>query len=329
MSDKSDQQQGVSETTQGWDPLKGDPNAIVKSKKQKTGWYYRLSFSRRTSLWGIIFLTPWLIGFLAFFVRPIIELVRYSLSQVTIQPGGMEMSYIGWGNFEYVLNRHATFNQEILMNLAQSVPSMLLILIFSLIVAIILNGRFKGRSVARAIFFIPIIMATDALNSVVGGAQISMIQGQQGDVLTGVNFLSTFITRMFNSPEISTALLTAVAGIFDTVLLSGVQTLIFLGGLQAISPSLYEVAKIEGSTTYETFWKVTLPILSPLILTAAVYTLAEHFMRSPVVTTAYQTAFGQSQWGYSAAMSVIFLAASVLVIGVVSFIISRKVFYYD
>lgn len=302
---------------------------LQTTQLKKRGWYYRLSFARRTALWGILFLLPWLIGFLGFFVKPIIDLARYSFNDVTVQSGGMEMEFVGWKNFRYVLTQHPSFNQEILTNLAGAIPSMLLILIFSLIVAIILNGKFKGRSVARAVFFIPIIMATDALGGVVGGAQSQMLQNQQGDALTGVSFLANFISGMFNSPEVTQGLLRAVSNIFDTVLLSGVQTLIFLGGLQGISPQLYEVAKIEGSTTYETFWKVTLPMLSPLVLTAAVYTLAEHFMNSPVVDTAYQAAFGQSQWGYSAAMSMIFLLASVIVIAIVSFIISRKVFYYD
>lgn len=295
----------------------------------KKGWYYNLSYAQRTALWGIIFLLPWLIGFIFFMVKPIIELVIYSFSDVTIMAGGQEVAAVGWSNYEYVLTQHSTYYQLLLTNLAEAIPSLILILVFSLILAIILNGRFSGRAVFRAIMFIPIIMATDALSNVVGGAQAQMMQTSQGDSLTGVGFLAQFIADAFPTSEIATGLLAAVSGIFETVLLSGVQTLIFLGGLQAISPTLYEVAKIEGSTAYETFWKVTLPMISPLILVAAVYTLADHFMRSPVVELAYTTAFRNSDFGYSAAMSVIYLLVSVLTIGIISFLISRKVFYYD
>lgn len=296
---------------------------------RKKGWYYNLSFRRRTALWGVIFLLPWLIGFIFFMVKPIIELFIYSVSEVELLAGGQEVNYLGWDNFRYILTKHGSFNRLLLTNLAQAIPSMILILVFSLILAMVLNGKFKGRALFRAIMFIPIIMATDALGRVVGGSQSMMMQTAQGESLTGVAFLANFIRDIMPDQRIADALLTSVSSIFETVLLSGVQTLIFLGGLQAINPSLYEVAKIEGSTAYETFWKVTLPMLSPLILTAAVYTLAEHFMRSPVVDLAYNQAFRASEWGRSAAMSVVFLLVSVITIGLVSLIISRKVFYYD
>lgn len=296
---------------------------------EKKSWYYRLPFDKKTALWGVIFLLPWIIGFLLFFVKPFIQLIPYSLSKLTMGPGSIEMTPVGLDNFESIFTKHATFNRLLLTNLAGSIPSMLLILIFSLIVAIILNGKFKGRAIFRAIFFIPIIMATDALTNVVGGVAAQSMQFQQGEQLTSVAFLARLISNILPSNRIAQALWKAVSTIFDTVLLSGVQTLIFLGGLQSISPQLYEVAKIEGSTRYETFWKVTLPMLSPLILTAAVYTLAEHFLRSPIVNLAYNTAFRQNEWGQSAAMSLVFLVTSVLIIALVSFIISRKVFYYD
>ena len=306
-----------------------DKQTPTPTKPIKKGWYYRLSYRQRTALWGVLFLLPWLLGFLFFMVRPLIELVIYSFSDITLFRGGQDVQPVGWENFKYVLTEHSSFNQLLLTNLAQAIPSLLLILVFSLIVAIILNGRFKGRAIFRAIMFIPIIMATDALTGVIGGTQAQMIDMSQGETLTGVGFLAQFIAESFPTSNIATGILTAVSGIFETVLQSGVQTLIFLGGLQAISPALYEVAKIEGSTQYETFWKVTLPMLSPLILVAAVYTLAEHFMRSPVVELAYTTAFRNSDFGISAAMSVVYLLVTLITIAIVSFLISRKVFYYD
>lgn len=297
--------------------------------KAKTGWYYRLPFSKKTALWGVIFLLPWLLGFLLFFLQPAIQLIPFSLSKLELKQGSIELTPVGTQNFEYIFTRHPDFNRLLLTNLAEAVPAMLLVLVFSLIVAVILNGKFRGRTIARAVFFIPIIMATDALTRVVGGVAAQTIAEQQGSQLTSVSFLAGFISNMLPSAQVAKGLWEAVSSIFDTVLLSGVQTLIFLGGLQSISPQLYEVAKIEGSTGYETFWKVTLPMLSPLILTAAVYTLADHFLRSPIVDLAYRTAFGTNEWGRSAAMSLVFLLTSVVVIGIVSFIISRRVFYYD
>jgi ABC-type sugar transport system permease subunit len=117
--------------------------------------------------------------------------------------------------------------------------------------------------------------------------------------------------------------------IFDIVSLSGIQILIFLSALQSISPSLYEVAKIEGATSYETFWRVTVVMVSPMILTCVIYTMSDLFARSDVMTLVYDLAFRQSRFGLSAAMSAIFLLLSVLSIGLVVLLMRRVVFYYD
>ena len=117
--------------------------------------------------------------------------------------------------------------------------------------------------------------------------------------------------------------------IFDIVSLSGIQILIFLSALQSISPSLYEVAMIEGATSYETFWRVTVVMVSPMILTCVIYTMSDLFARSDVMTLVYDLAFRQSRFGLSAAMSAIFLLLSVLSIGLVVLLMRRVVFYYD
>lgn len=326
--------------------LKTDTEAVekgkntVKEKRDKSeqeeynapkrgGWYYRLSYQRKTGIWALIFLSPWLIGFFAFFAKSIVELVIYSFNDISLFRGGMDLSFVGLDNYRYIFTQHSSFNQLMITETVSSIPSLILIMIFSLIIAVVLNGKFKGRTFFRAIFFLPIIMATDILSTSIGGAAAGMIEQSQGDQLNTVGFIAGFITEMFNSPEITTGILTAVSNIFDTVLLSGVQTLIFLGGLQAINPSLYEVANIEGASGYETFWKVTLPMLSPMILTAAVYTLAEHFMNAEVVQLAYATAFTSGEYGYSAAMSLVFMIISVTVIAIVMWILSKGVYYYD
>lgn len=300
-----------------------------KEKKQNRGWYYNLSFENRNTIWAYIFLAPWLIGILAFFLKPVVELVIYSFNKITLFQGGMDMEAVGWSNYKYIFTVHANFNQLLITTLLEAIPKLVLILILSMFLAIILNGKFKGRTIARAVFFIPIIMATNALTNIVGGSELAIVESMQAEEATNVNFITGFIVRMFDSPELVGGILKVVSNIFDTILLSGMQTLIFLGGLQSINPPLYEVARIEGATNYETFWKVTLPMLSPHILTVSVYTLAEHFMSSDLVKLAYDTAYLQSQWGYSSAMNVIFMFATVIVIGIVIAILSKGVYYSE
>lgn len=300
----------------------------MTAKPLKQNWYQKLTLQKRNGLWGIIFLSPWILGFLIFFIKPLIEVVIYSFNNIEITENGLKMTYVGINNYIDALTIDAEFNQLLITTVVQAIPSVVLIIIFSLLSAILLNGKFKGRMIARGIFFIPIIMAAGTAVEI-GGAASEMVQASQGDSLTSVNVLANLLLSSGFSKEIVSALLSSVSSIFSVITLSGVQILIFLAGLQAISSSLYEVAKIEGATGYETFWKVTFPMVSPMILTCTVYSLADTFMRSKITERAYTIAFKQSQYGLSASMSCIYLVVCLLIIGIVSFLIARKVFYYD
>ena len=139
--------------------------------------------------------------------------------------------------------------------------------------------------------------------------------------------LSAFVE--FGIPmKLVTYLSQAVERIFTVVRASGVQTIIFIAALQSISSSLYEVAKIEGATTYETFWKVTFPMVSPMIVTVVVYTIVDSFLRSEICDI-MDIVYRDSEYGYYAAMSWIYILASLLIMGVVVGILSKVVFYYD
>lgn len=296
----------------------------------KKGWYYRLSFQKKTSLWGIIFLLPWILGFAIFFIKPLIEVVIYSFNDVKLgESGGLVMSFTGIDNYVRALTIDPKFNEMLLTTIVTSIPTTFLIIIFSLLSGILLNGKFRGRMIARGIFFIPIIMAAGLVVATVGGATSQVMQGGQGEAMLGTSVLTNMLMESGFPKEFISAITGSVSSIFSVITLSGVQILIFLAGLQAISPSLYEVARIEGATGYETFWKVTFPMVSPLILTVSIYSLADAFLRSDITDRIYEIAFKESRYGLSASMSVIFLVATLLIMGIVSFLISRKVFYYD
>ena len=148
--------------------------------------------------------------------------------------------------------------------------------------------------------------------------------------MTGAMMVVQFLIEGVGLPmDLISTLLGVITNVFETIKLSGVQILIFLAGLQSISPSMYEVAKMEGATGYETFWKVTLPTVSPLILTNVIYTITDNLMRTSIIETIRQTGFGNAQYGYSAAMSVSFLFCTLVVVGVVSAILGKVVFYND
>ena len=258
--------------------------ADIAPRERGRGWYYRLSFRRKTALWGVLFLLPWLLGFFLLFLTPMVQLVSYSFNEVKIVPlGGVSKLLVGLENYRQALLVDATFVPSIVTTLIEAVLFTPMVILFSLLCAILLNGRFRGRTVARAIFFIPIIMATGLLMERVSNLSGQMMGEGQGDRVYGAEIIARLLMSLGIGKELVGYLLDAVNDIFKIASLSGIQILIFLAALQGISPSLYEVAKIEGATGYETFWKVTVVMVSPMILTCTIYTLADVFTRSDII----------------------------------------------
>lgn len=301
----------------------------TKKKRKKPS-----SFYRRQDRWALIMMIPWLVGTIFFFLLPLIEVCIYSFHEITLDLGAVNQTWVGLANYIYVVRTHASFYQEVITTFMQAVPNTILIIFFSLFAAVLLNGKFKFRGAARVLFFLPIVLATDIISVNLATVSVDALENASSTAssadLTGAMVIVNFLIEGVNLPkEMISMLLGVIANVFDTIRLSGVQILIFLAGLQSVSPSMYEVAKMEGATTYETFWKVTLPTVSPLILTNVVYTITDNLMRTDLIDMIRTTAFGQAQYGYSAAMSVVFLGCTLVLIGVASAIIGKVVFYND
>lgn len=287
------------------------------------------SFAQRNEKWGFILLAPWLVGVVLFLLYPLVQVVIYSFNDLKLDLEGIQLTFVGIENYRYLIKEHATFYQELISTFAGIIPDAIIIVFFALFAAIILNGKYRGRTVARIIFFLPIIMATNLISvtlATTGGA----VETSTGDSTGNMMFLAGFLIQNTSLPkEIIEPVLGIVGGVFDTIKLSGVQTLIFLGGLQGINPSLYEVSKIEGATGYETFCKVTIPMISPMILICAIYTLTDALTRADIIETIHTTGFNYAKYGQSSAMSVIYLILGLVLVGIVAWLIGKKVFYSD
>ena len=302
----------------------------MKSKKKMT-------LSRKRSIAGLLFILPWIIGFITYYAKGLVETIVMAFSDV--QPnesGGFLKIFNGIANFKYAFGEDPEFNQILVSSVGDILIDVPLIIFFSLFLAIILNGNFKGRTIFRAILFLPVIMgagvivdAIDAAQAVVSGGLNAVSDSMAVTQDTGITqVLKAFVE--FGIPEkLITYLSQAVERIFNVVRASGVQTIIFIAALQSISSSLYEVAKIEGATAYETFWKVTMPMVSPMILTNVVYTIVYSFTNSKIIEKAEEMAFTSFNYGVSSAMSLI---STVVVCGlllIIGWLISKKVFYYN
>ncbi len=302
----------------------------MKSKKKMT-------LSRKRSIVGLLFISPWLLGFLTYYANGLFDTVVMAFSDVQKnEAGGFTSVFNGIENFKYAFLEDPEFNQILANSVIDILIDVPLIIFFSLFLAIILNGNFRGRTVFRAILFLPVIMgagvivdAIDAAQAVVSGGLDAVSGSMTVTQDTGMaQILGAFVE--FGVPEkLITYLSQAVERIFTVVRASGVQTIIFIAALQSISSSLYEVAKIEGATAYETFWKVTMPMVSPMILTNVVYTIVYSFTNSEIIEKAEDMAFVSFNYGVSSAMSLI---STVVVCGlllIIGLLISRKVFYYN
>ncbi|MDR2559053.1 MAG: sugar ABC transporter permease [Oscillospiraceae bacterium] len=302
----------------------------------------RLTLENKRSIRGLLFVSPFIIGFAVFYLRSLIMTIRFSFSETIMPEGaaaGYELRFIGIENFRHAFTEHGSFNQQLFSSLLDMSIDVLLIIFFSLFMALVLNQKFKGRTFVRAIFFMPVILNSEAINIAITMARAMMMGGMSpvsADVVqaagtSGPNMMYyIYMMSELGLPmEMLDYVVDAVMRINLIITASGVQMIIFIAALQSISPALYEVARIEGATPYETFWKVTFPMVSPLIVTNVVYTVVDSFIRSPVVRLSYDTVFFLHDFSLGSVFSLVSMLAVCLLLFVACALISRKTYYHN
>lgn len=297
----------------------------------------RLTLRQKRAITGFLFILPWFIGFALYYVKSLIQTVQFALSKIDIAAsGGYTATFTGLDNFKYAFLEHAQFNQVLVNSLIDILLDVPFIVFFSLLMAILLNSKFKGRGLVRTIFFLPILLGSGAVletlelatQNIQGGA--AAMSTEMAPVAgVNVDYFLSILLEVGLSVRLLDFIVGLVGGIYEIVRASSVQIIIFIAALQSVSPSLYEVSKIEGATPYETFWKVTFPMVSPLILTNVVYTIVDKFVNSQVVDIAYSTAFTNYNYGLSSAMSVISTVIVCLILLIVGGLITKITFYYN
>ena len=308
----------------------------MKKKKK------RLSLMRKRMVAGYLFILPWLVGFLVFYVKSIFQTVQFSFSSMSMDAinGGYTLTPIGWENFRYAFLEHGSFKQTLtssVMNMLVDVP---LITFFSLFMAMILNKKFPGRAIVRAIFFLPVILASGAIVDAIAMGEMMMQGGVSGQMQemeasasSAIAFDIDYLISMFMNLGLPAKLLdyitTAVGRINDIISMSGVQIVLFIAALQSIPSSLYEVAKIEGATGYETFWKITFPMVMPHIITNVVYTIVDSFEQSEILKLADTTTFDMWNYGLGSVFSLVSTIVTCIILVVVVGFIQKRTFYYN
>ncbi|MBP5294124.1 MAG: sugar ABC transporter permease, partial [Lachnospiraceae bacterium] len=222
--------------------------------------------TRRKQRVGWLFVLPFVIGFLLFFLEPLVVSLWYSLNDVTMGQNGLETKWTGFGNFNYLLFQDSAFLRNLWTVTLEILKQVVICTSLSLFVAYILVQPFHGRTVYRAIFFMPIIMTSGVVYSMVSTVVGS--SGLSGSANAYVNSgfsLTNLMTQGGVSPEVIRVLSSIVDSIFAMVTNCGVPILLYISGLQKIPSSAYEAARIEGANGWDIFWKITIPKISPII----------------------------------------------------------------
>lgn len=295
---------------------------------------YKFTLSRKRSLLGFAFVAPWLFGFVFMFAAPLIQSIKFSLSKLTVAPAGYDLEYVGLSNFKEALFIDANFNRILTQSISEMALNVPMILFFSLFSATLLNQKFRGRVVARAVFFLPVILASNAISAAESAGLINLVGdasviNEMGSSNSDYNIMS--MVMMLSEVGLPLSFIDyiteAITRIYEIITSSGVQILIFLAALQSVPGSMYEVAKMEGATAYESFWKITFPMVSPLILTNVIYTIIDSFTGSPVTDMIFTTAFKTQNFGLSSAMSWVYTLIVSIILIIIGLVLSRRVHY--
>ena len=299
------------------------------------------SLDKRKARIGWLFVLPFIIGFVFIYLPIIFNSIKFSFNHIIIQTsGGYKLEFVGFQNYSDAFMVDTGFKNMLLEGLRQLITDIPAIVLFSLFIALILNQKILGRAAFRAIFFIPVILTTGLISSIDASNNDLLNHMTNGSIDTGteaagagilsVESLQGLFQNMVVGGEFVTTIVGIVNGIYDIVNRCGVQMLIFLAGLQSISPSIYESCQIDGASGWETFWKVTFPMISPIILVNVVYTIIDAFTSASNKVMAYiTTVYDRPNNGnvLASAMSWTYFLIVIALIAAAAGIISSVVFY--
>ena len=287
-------------------------------KKKKRG------IEAHNRLVGRMFILPWEIGMLFFVIVPLILSVVYAFCEVTLEIGGMDYDFVFLNNFKYILNEDPFYTDTLLSSLTTLAYSVPIIVALSLILGILLNQKFRGRIVMRAVFFLPVIIAAGIVLNILttninGQPPIIKLGATSTTMSEGTNYLdATALLEGLRFPEAVTEVMAKyITMIFNLLWRSGIQIILFISGLQTIPDSLYEVSKIEGASKWEEFWLVTFPMLRDVTLLVTVFTVVEEMVSTTnEVMSNAQSMIGQQRYDLPSAMIWFYFVCVLAICGV-------------
>ncbi len=290
----------------------------------------KISYERRKAWAGRGFLSLWLVGLAVFFLYPLVSSLVMTFQSITFDEASNPVyAWVGLANYDRYIFR----DQYVLGYLATSLGNVFsqlpLILLFSLFAAVLVNRRFKGRGLVRSVFFFPVIITSGALIYVLQTETVAIQQAGTNTVMLRNVDVGQILTTLLGNAKLAAPVVALMDQTFVIIWKSGVQTLLFLAGLQSISGSLYECASVEGATGWEKFWKITVPMISPVILINVVYTVVDSFTdyNNEYLRYVLQKSFGSAELTYGATIAWVYFLVTFLLMMALVGVLSRYVYY--
>lgn len=282
-----------------------------------------MRLATKRALKGYLFILPWIIGFGVFVSMPFVR--SFIISFQTVEKlMGFHMKWVGLANYKQAFFIDERFLPMLLGIVRDSLIEVPIILVFSLVMAFLVTRNIRGVGAFRAIFFLPVVVAS--------GLVVEQLFGQGVGERT-VSFMNIMDIAYYVFLYLGETAVTWFIELMNRITLvlwrSGVQILVFIAGLQGISPTLYEAARVDGASEWAMFWKITLPMLSPIILVNIIYSIVDSYTQvfNPMLDYIRERAFqGQFELGYAAAIGWLYFAVVFLFVAGVFFWSRRWVF---
>ncbi len=287
----------------------------------------------RIDIVGWLFVLPFLIGFVFMFMKPMLSSIVYSFNKVSYDANGMVLKPVGWENYDYALFGDAKFFKALLTIGGEVAVKIIVIMFMSMFVAMLLNQRFPGRLLFRTAMFLPVIFGADQIMSMFESSYAySSMDSTSNAFLALDGSAKAFISDLVNQFGFLSGLMSLFSSyanqLFDLTWEIGIQIVLFIVGFQSIPSYLYEVCDIEGATKWETFWKITFPLLSPTMLLCLIYTVVDNFNSNNEVVKMINGNVS-SIIHYACAQTWLYAIIVFAVVMVVYAIVSRWTIYLD
>lgn len=295
----------------------------INSKKGK--------LESRRGRWGYVFTFPFIIGAVLGIIYPVVLSLVYSFGELIPQEIGYKIDFVGIENYKTLFTVDPDFTRQLVETLQNTILKVPVAIIFSFFLACVLNAEFPGRGLARTVLFLPMIISSKLVKTLLNQDIVSSEMSNKGaeEAVMLSDKFAEFLMSLNVGDGLADFLTSSVNDIQNLLYMSVIPTIIILAGLQSVSRSIYEASYVEGATSWEVLWKISLPMVSPLLLVSLIYCVIDSFtgVGNSIISRVGYECFTAFNFGIGSAVAWSYLIVVLLIVAVVFLIANRFVSY--